>query len=344
MQTFGLDIGGANLKAATADGQAVTLAFPLWREPQRLPAALRELLSTLPAPDRLAVATTGELADCYATKAEGVREILAAVIAVAGECPIDVWQTSGEFVTPDEALDEPLLTAAANWHALATWLGRLQPQGNALVLDIGTTTTDIIPLEDSLPVPAGRTDVGRLLSRELVYTGVRRTPLCAVAGEIPFRGELCPLGAELFATTVDVYLLTGELPEDPLDTNTANGKPATRAAAHDRLARQLCCDRTEIELAEAAALARAFRDCQLAQIAQAVEQVLARQSGPCDQLIASGSGSFLIPAVRERIPALANAKFQSLDKLCSPALTEAACAFALARLAEERWLTELAKG
>lgn len=341
---IGLDIGGANLKGASADGRALARVFALWREPELLADALRELIAPFGALNRIAVAMTGELADCYETKADGVREILAAVIDVAGECPIDVWQTSGEFVTPEEAIDEPLLTAAANWHALATWLGRLQPQGNALVLDIGTTTTDIIPLEDGLPVPEGRTDLGRLLSRELVYTGVRRTPLCAVAGEIPFRGGLCPLGAELFATTQDVYLLTGDLPEDPSDANTANGKPATRAAAHDRLARQLCCDRTEIDLEEAVELARAYRETQIGQIAAAVEQVLARQSGPCGQLIASGSGSFLIPAVRDRVPGLADAKFQSLDQLCSPALAEAACAFALARLAEERWLTELAEG
>lgn len=343
MQVIGLDIGGANLKAATADGAAVSWPFALWREPEQLAAALRSLIAPWPRPERIAVTMTGELADCYATKADGVREILRAVMAVAAELPVDVWQTSGEFVTPEEALDEPLLTAAANWHALATWLGRLQPTGSALVLDLGSTTTDIIPLADGLPVPDGRTDVGRLLSGELVYTGVRRTPLCAVAASIPFRGTTCPLAAELFATTLDVYLLTGEVPEDPADAGTANGKPATRAAAHDRLARQLCCDRSEIELAEAVALAQAFRECQLARIASAVERVLARQPGPCAQVIASGSGSFLISAVRERVPALAHAELQSLDRLFSPGLAEAACAFALARLSEERWLTGLAK-
>lgn len=344
MQVVGLDIGGANLKAASTDGQAVALPFPLWREPERLAAALQELMAPLPRPERIAVAMTGELADCYATKADGVREILGAVNELAGPCPVDVWQTSGEFVSPAVAVEDPLLTAAANWHALATWLGRLQPEGIALVLDIGTTTTDIIPLADGLPVPAGWTDVGRLLSGELVYTGVRRTPLCAVAREIPFRGTTCPLGAELFATTLDVYLLTGELSEDRSDSCTANGKPATRAAAHDRLARQLCCDRTEIGFTEALDLANAFRERQLTQIADAAARVLRRQSGPCRQVIASGSGSFLIPTIRERVSELLGAELQSLDELFSPSLAEAACAFALARLSEERWLTRLAEG
>ena len=72
--------------------------------------------------------------------------------------PVIVWQTGAEFVTLSIARDIPLLVAAANWHGLATWLGRLAPKGNALLIDIGSTTTDIIPLLDGVPVPAGLTD------------------------------------------------------------------------------------------------------------------------------------------------------------------------------------------
>jgi len=67
--------------------------------------------------------------------------------------------------------------AAANWLALATYAGRLAPRGPAVLLDVGSTTTDVIPLQDGTPVPRGRTDPERLESKELVYTGVRRTPL-----------------------------------------------------------------------------------------------------------------------------------------------------------------------
>src|SRR5262249_29461399 len=48
---------------------------------------------------------------------------------------------------------------------------------------------------------------------------------------------------EFFATTLDVYLILGEVAERPDDRGTADGRPATREWARDRLARMLCADR-----------------------------------------------------------------------------------------------------
>src|SRR5262245_58955102 len=140
--TLGIDIGGANLKAATAQGEARNRPFPLWKDPQRLPDALRGLLADVPAAERLAVTMTGELCDCYATKREGVAAILDAVEAAAAGRRVLVWQTDGRFVSPAEARKAALLAAAANWHALATFVGRFAPRGPALLLDVGSTTTD----------------------------------------------------------------------------------------------------------------------------------------------------------------------------------------------------------
>src|SRR6185369_14920618 len=140
-----------------------------------------------------------------------------------------------------------------------------------LLLDIGSTTTDIIPLLDGNPCPRGRTDVERLQFGELVYTGVRRTPLCTVAPVIPFRDTPCPVAAELFATMLDVYLLLGDIPENAVDCHTANGRPATKSAAHDRLARMLCCDREEFTRDDAEFAARSFAEAQQSQLLAATE-------------------------------------------------------------------------
>lgn len=336
MQVVGLDIGGANLKAADGDGGAATRDFPLWREPRNLAAALRGLIGSLMAPRLLAVTMTGELADCFETKAEGVDFILRAVEEAAPGVPAVVWQTGGEFVTPEDAREIPMLVAAANWHALATWVGRVVPRGAALLVDIGTTTTDVIPLLDGVPVPAGLTDRERLQSGELVYTGVRRTPLCAVAPAVPFRGSECPIAAELFATTLDVYLLLGAIPEDAADTNTANGRPATRAAAHDRLARTLCCDRREFDMDDALIAARFLAERQRRQIAAAVERVLVGMDRDVDTVLISGSGAFVAERLLGEHPRLRAANLVRLADVLRPELSEAACAFAVARLAAER--------
>src|SRR5690606_12298586 len=104
---------------------------------------------------------------------------------------------------------------------------RYAEEGSALLIDVGSTTIDVIPLLDGQPVNVGKTDTERLLSGELVYTGVERTPACALLRTISYRGTMCPIANELFATARDAWLILGELPEDPIDKRTADGRPAT---------------------------------------------------------------------------------------------------------------------
>ena len=165
----------ANLKAAHSSGPVVFKPFELWKNPGDLSAALRELLRELPAFDLIALTMTGELCDCFETKRQGVHHILDAVAAVAEDLSVRVWQTDGALVELAAARQQPLLAAAANWLALATFAGRFAPDRGGLVVDIGSTTTDIIPLWEGRPVPRGRTDaIG--CGPELLYCGVRRTP------------------------------------------------------------------------------------------------------------------------------------------------------------------------
>jgi probable H4MPT-linked C1 transfer pathway protein len=333
---IGLDIGGANLKAAHSDGPCRSVSFPVWREPDRLAEALRNLIADWLPCQGLAVTMTAELADCFATKAEGVDAILSAVTEVADGLPVAVWQTVGEFVDVEVAREFPLLTAAANWHALATFVGRLAPSGSALLIDIGSTTTDIIPIVDGLPNPTGRSDGERLISDELVYSGVRRTPLCALAQTVPTAEGQSPVAAEMFATTLDVYLLTGDLPESPEDLETANGQPATIGCAHDRLARLLCRDRTELPLDEARSVAWFVTGEQQRQITAAIDRVLSTLPEAPAAVILSGSGSFLAERLASTHPNLSAASHHRLAELFSAETATAACAFALARLAAEQ--------
>ncbi|QDU78323.1 Hydantoinase/oxoprolinase [Polystyrenella longa] len=329
----GLDIGGANIKAAHLDGVTVSQPFPLWKEPDQLPFVLSEILNSLPPVDRLAVTMTGELADCYETKWEGVSSILDAVEIAAEGRQVDVWQTGGEFVDAEFAVEFPLLVAAANWHALATWVGQTNPSKQALLIDIGSTTTDLIPIENGLPATIGLTDVERLRSGELVYAGVRRTPVMALAQEVPMGDGLIPLAAEQFATTYDLYLLSGDLPESKQETDTANGKPATKAAAQDRLCRMLCCDRTEFPTEQLDSMAAWLREQHLQRMQKALQQILNRCDKPISSVYLSGEGCFLADRLISAFPELKNAERLWLDQLFTPALSTAACAYAVAQLA-----------
>lgn len=336
MATLGLDIGGANLKAATEEGTARSRPFDLWRTPELLSKALRELIAEFPAVDRIAVTMTGELADCFTTKAEGVAQIVRSAVQAAGQTRLNIWSLRSGFVSPNEAIASPFDVAAANWHALTTWAGRLIPEGSGVLIDIGSTTCDIIPLSDGVPVPTGLTDVGRLVSGELVYSGVRRTPLSALANSVPFRELTCPLAAELFATTLDVYLLLGRIAEDPDDRQTANGRPATRAAAADRLARMLCCDRTEISDSELQTIAEFLGEVQRKRIRGALDRVLARMGTPVQSIVVSGSGSFLAEEIVASHRQLKDCFQIPLARLLSPQIADSACAYAIAVQAAER--------
>ena len=322
---LGLDVGGANLKAAHTSGASLSHPFALWRHPSSLPQALTGLLRELPPADELAVTMTGELCDCFASKSDGVRHILDAVADLAGTTPVWVWRTDGRLVELATARrEDALLTAAANWLALATWAGRLASSGPALLIDIGTTTTDIIPLCDGVPLPAGRTDPERLRSGELVYSGIRRTPVCALGGE---DGRLA---AEWFATTHDVYLLLGHIAEDLSDSDTADGRPATRAHAHARLARMLGADLESSSVAERLALAGEVQRRQLEMIRRAVGIVSGRLPEPPQTVILAGAGEFL---ARE---ALGPCRLVSLQETMGAALSQAACAYAVAVLRQQQ--------
>jgi probable H4MPT-linked C1 transfer pathway protein len=297
------------------------------------------LLATCPPADVVAVTMTGELADCYQTKAEGVSAILRSVCEAADGRPVWVYLVDGRFLPAAEAKEVPLLAAASNWHALAAFAGRFVPAGSALVVDIGSTTTDLVPLYDGEPVPRGLTDPERLASGELVYTGVVRSPVFGLVGTLPWRGRRVPVAQEWFATTLDAYLLLGELEEEPvaetgLSRHTADGRPATAACAVARLARCLCADTSLFTVNDALACAAAISAAQLALLVRQARRVLALMRDAPRFLVVSGQGEFLARRLIQRLGL--EATMVSLSERLGAGISCAAAAYAAAVLARQR--------
>jgi probable H4MPT-linked C1 transfer pathway protein len=301
MSWLGLDIGGANLKAADGRGWAQSISFALWRNPQELPGALEGILRAAPNATGLAITMTGELCDCFSSKAEGVRHILSAVDKVSRGIDTCVYLVDGRFVTIAEALETPKLTAASNWHALASFASRFLPERTGLVIDIGSTTTDIIPLVEGRVAAVGRNDMQRLVSRELIYRGVGRTPICAMMSALPVNGKSCPIAAEMFATSADAYVLTGDLIEDPHADWTADGRPLTKEHAWQRLARQICADASDLAPGDIERMATSVRDAQHDELVSAVGAVATRMVVQPRACIVSGAGEFLARSAVNRL-------------------------------------------
>jgi probable H4MPT-linked C1 transfer pathway protein len=337
MTWLALDVGGANLKSADGRGFAASRSFPLWQRPGELAAELAALIAESPPCERLVATMTGELADCYETKAAGVRAIIEALITAADGRPLAIYATMGEFLTPTVAIKLPVEVAASNWHALAAFAATFVSSGTGLLVDIGSTTADLISLSPHGPSAVGRTDPERLQSGELVYTGVERTPVAAIVRALPWRGADCPVASEFFAASADAYIMLGDLPEDLSNRDTADSRPRTRVASRARLSRMICADTSMFSEGDALKAAEAIRAAQLAQLAAAANQVLARMPEPPSALILSGHGEFLAKALQPHLMLGPRPpEVLSLNTALGPHVSRCAPAHALAVLADRR--------
>jgi (4-(4-[2-(gamma-L-glutamylamino)ethyl]phenoxymethyl)furan-2-yl)methanamine synthase len=333
---IGLDIGGANIKTAHEDGQARTVPFEVWKRPDELGGAIAAAAAALPASDWAAVTMTAELCDCYPTKAVGVNAVLDAVVTGIPGRSIAVWGIDGEFHSVAEARRQPHMTAAANWLALANLAAQSIPEFRGLLVDIGSTTTDLIALDRGHVSARGRSDTERLQTGELVYAGVRRTPVCALATELPLRGAATGLAAEIFASTLDVYLTLGDIAANPSDLSTADGRPATVEAARDRLARMVGADRDGFSEEDARAFARAADECLIHRLTLAAERATGPTIGRPTAAVVAGSGEFLARRLARRVIE-PNAPIVGLKEVWGAVASSAGCAFALVKIASERF-------
>ena len=301
----GIDIGGANLKLARwhSNDQVECCAqtFELWKYPEQLARATAEMISQLGGADRLAVTMTGELADCFATRREGVAKILAQLSQVLPPTALDVYTVDGQWLSPAAAEADPWRVAASNWHALARWLSRWsqtsQACQNALIVDIGSTTVDVIPMSHGQIMTTAKTDRQRLERGQLVYTGIARTPVCAVVSQVELQSQTIPVMAEFFATVDDAYLILGLIPESPSDCHTADGRPRTIAGAHGRLARMIGEDAETLAIASARHLAEQVLMAQAQQVATAIARnwkLLTSSESPISNAPALDTSPYLV--------------------------------------------------
>jgi (4-(4-[2-(gamma-L-glutamylamino)ethyl]phenoxymethyl)furan-2-yl)methanamine synthase len=293
--TLAMDIGGANTKAAWLSGRSlrtVSRPFEVWRDRDALAAVLRDVAAEVAAspPQAAAITMTAELSDAFRTKGEGVSFVLDAAQDALGDRPLSVLTTAGELVTVEAARARPWDVAAANW--VATALAVADVHRDALLIDVGSTTADVVPIAEGRVAATGHNDLERLLAGELVYTGALRTNLAAIVSRVPVRGGWCPVSSEYFAISADVQLVLGHLTPEAYDCPTPDGRPATVAFARERIARLVCADVEQLDEDEIEAIASFLHGEQLRQLEAAARRVQ-RPLPPEAPVVAVGSGAFL---------------------------------------------------
>ena len=303
MQVIGWDIGGANLKAARVEERKVVaaaeIASPLWLGFERLHEAVREALRRLGDAEMHAVTMTGELADIFPSRAIGVASLCEALASVL-RGKIRVYGGRDGWLDIGEAQAKALSVASANWHATASLLAR--PSPDALFADMGSTTTDLVPIAGGRVAARGYTDAERLASGELVYTGATRTFLMALAQRVPFRGGWTPVMNEYFASMADVHRILGAMPETTDLHPAADGREKTPAASIRRLARMIGRDAEEASAEEWQALAEFYAEVQMTALVENARTVSAAAGVPADApLVTAGVGRFVLEKLALRL-------------------------------------------
>lgn len=276
---IGWDLGGAHLKAARLDGggaieSVLQLPCPLWQGIEHLHRAIDQALAALaPAPIH-AVTMTGEMADLFPNRPAGVVRLVAALRQCLPEATMRCYAGAAGFVDPAGAAAAAPRIASANWMASAAVVAACLPE--AVFIDVGSTTTDLVAVQGSRVLAWGGNDGERLLSGELLYTGVVRTPVMALAGEVPFAGDWVPVVPELFATAADVHRLTGHLAEAADQHPAADGGEKSVAGSARRLARMIGRDVESAPLPEWQRLAQWLADAQATRLDAAWDRLLSR--------------------------------------------------------------------
>ena len=294
----GYDVGGAHLKVARIEDGAVTavrqIACPLWQGLDKLDVAFAEAASMTRGADNHAVTMTAELCELFPTRRDGVIALANHIAAKLGPSTRFFLGLKG-FGNAQAAASQTDSVASANFLATSKVIAARQPK--SLLIDMGSTTTDIIACDR----PQGLSDAERLQTGELVYTGFTRTPVPSITTRAPLAGQWQGLARDNFASMADVRRVLGELPDDVDLHATIDGRGKSVAESLMRLARGFGRDGEIRHLATWQVSATYIRDEQVRSIYDGAIQVLSRPGLEITSVIAAGIGAPVAHVIANRL-------------------------------------------
>lgn len=294
----GLDIGGAHCKAARfEDGQltAVTqVRCPIWQGFDLLEGGLRDVAQLTDGAAQVAITMTAELTEIFESREAGAVKIIRHLDdAFAGRARF--FSGLQGFRDGQRALQDPMAIGSANFLATARFIATLKP--HALLIDMGSTTTDIIPCD----CPQGSTDADRLQTGELVYTGYTRTPVPSVTTRAPLLASWQTLARDGFASMADVRRILGTLPEGVDLHETADGRSKSQEDSLRRFARGFGRDGEMRHLKGWQVAAAYIDEVQRRSVYDGAIQVLSRPGLAIDNVVVAGIGWPILASIASRL-------------------------------------------
>ncbi|ODS38005.1 MAG: hypothetical protein A7316_08725 [Candidatus Altiarchaeales archaeon WOR_SM1_86-2] len=312
MKVLSFDIGGANTKFAVVSGEEVlernSIYFPFWKRKNKFGDLLVDIIKKIEIDDidAIGITMTAELSDAFQTKSEGVNFILKVLKNVLSKYNKEVYVLSNDLrlLSIEEAKQNPYKAASANYLAVPWYVSR--EIKNGILIDVGSTTTDIIPIRDGRIAARGKTDLERLQTGELIYTGILRTNVAAIVNSVPVNGKSTRVSSEYFSTTADVYSILGDIENNEYQCSTADGRGKSRNECMARLARVVCADTDMLSEKDITGIAKYIKERQIVQISDGIKQVMDAADFRGEvKIFVTGAGSFLAKTAAEQIGAVA---------------------------------------
>ncbi|GAH75969.1 unnamed protein product, partial [marine sediment metagenome] len=227
---------------------------------------------------------------------------------------------------------DPLSFASTNWLASAKFISG--QYGDAIFVDVGSTTTDVIPVVGG-EIKAKRTDLERLKSGELIYSGILRTNVATVLKKVEIGdNEECSISSELFAITADAYLVLGYITADDYSCESPDSyafagrekEEKSRISAMRRLSRVVCSDLEEIGEDSAVGIAEQVKKAQVARLAASMVRL--KEKYGLEMVVSAGIGDFIVKEAADSL----NIQFLSLSSIYGKKISAAFPAYAVSKL------------
>ncbi|MHA2287609.1 MAG: hydantoinase/oxoprolinase family protein [Promethearchaeota archaeon] len=289
VNVVGLDIGGANTKAALVRFKNSEIIesfssieyFPFWEKTlNEIPNMLKRIVDNLLASNHLklkniefiAITITAELSDAFQTKIEGILTILDALEQVFEKGSMFFINNKKEFIDFNQATSDPLSIAATNWVSTSLFIGKFVPK--CILIDSGSTTIDVIPILNSVPIAKGTNDIERIINHELIYTGGLRTTIPSITHFVPYKDQTIRISFEKFALVSDVHRILKNISEAEYINDTADNRSKSINDCYARLARVLCMDLDSISIKDLDVIAQYIYDKQIEIISNEIQTFL----------------------------------------------------------------------
>jgi len=286
---LGFDIGGANTKAALLQIENDSIHrsfsyieyFPFWEKAlQDISSMFVRVVEKLMIQNNLvlnditfiSITITAELSDAFQTKREGILTIVNALGQIFEKEKLFFINNKNEFYSYDQVKLDAISVAGANWVSTSLFLGNFVPK--CILIDAGSTTIDVIPILNSVPVPKGKNDVERLINRELIYTGGLRATIPSIAHFLPYKDKMVRISFERFALVSDIHRILNNISEADYINDTADNRSKTLNNCYARLARMLCMDLESISIKELDKIAKYIYDKQIEMISNDVKEFM----------------------------------------------------------------------